>query len=138
MNATRQVHIRIFLAIAIVWLLSTCTKDSNGIPEGGNAEYGLDTALATISRDNIQSSINYLAADEREGRLPGTGGYDESARYVADQFAAFGLEPGGTDGWFQEVPIITRMIDIENSGVTLHKNNWRRGPGVEKGPDSLR
>ncbi|MCP4300674.1 MAG: M28 family peptidase [Gammaproteobacteria bacterium] len=66
--------------------------------------------------------MNYLAADEREGRLPGTRGYDESAQYVADQFAAVGLEPGGTDGWFQQVPIITRMIEIENSGVTLHKN----------------
>ena len=121
MNATRQVQTRILMAIATLCLLSACSKDSDRIPDNGNAEGGLDTALATISRDNIQSSLNYLAADEREGRLPGTRGYDESARYVADRFAAVGLEPGGTDGWFQQVPIITRMIDIENSGVTLHK-----------------
>ena len=120
MNATRRAWI--LLAIASVALLSACSKDSNGIPENGNAESGLDTALATISRENIQASLNYLAADEREGRLTGSRGYDESAQYVADQFAAIGLVPGGTDGWLQQVPLITQMIDIENSGVTLHKS----------------
>ena len=122
MNATRHVQMPILIAVASILFLGACTNDSNGIPEYGNADSGLDTALAAISRDNIQSTLNYLAADEREGRFPGTRGYDESAQYVADQFAALGLEPGGTDGWFQQVPIITRMIDIENSGVTLHKS----------------
>jgi Zn-dependent M28 family amino/carboxypeptidase len=113
---------RILMAIASVSLLSGCSKAPEGITENGHAESGLDTALATVSRANIQSSLDYLAADERQGRLPGTRGYDESARYVADQFAAIGLEPGGTDGWFQQVPVITRMIDPESSGVTLHKS----------------
>ena len=122
MNVTRLVQTRILIAIASVSLLFACSKDSNGIPETGDSESDLDTALATISRDNIQSILNYLAADEREGRMTGTRGYDESAQYVADQFAAIGLEPGGSDGWMQQVPFITRMIDVENSGVTLHRN----------------
>ena len=122
MNATRQVQTRILIAIASVSLLFACSNDPNGIPENGNPESDLDTALATISRDNIQPSLNYLAADEREGRMTGTRGYDESAQFVADQFAAIGLEPGGSDGWLQQVPLIMRMIDIENSGVTLHKS----------------
>ena len=122
MNVTRHVQTRILIAIASVSLLFACSKDSNGIPETGDSESDLDTALATISRDNIQSILNYLAADEREGRMTGTRGYDESAQYVADQFAAIGLAPGGSDGWLQQVPFITRMIDVENSGVTLHRN----------------
>ena len=122
MIATGKVQQRILMAMASVSLLCTCSENSNGISEKGTAESGLDAALATISRENIQSSLNYLAADEREGRLTGSRGYDESAQYVADQFAAVGLEPGGTDGWLQQVPIITRMLDIENSGVTLHKS----------------
>lgn len=126
MNATRQVQTQILMAIATLCLLSACSKDSDRIPDHGNADSGLDTALATISRDNIQSLLNYLAADEREGRLPGTRGYDESAQYVAARFAAVGLESGGTYGWFQQVPIITRMIDIENSGVVLLQKHRRR------------
>ncbi len=89
----------LLIAIASVLLLFACSKDSKEIPESGSAETGLDIALAIISRENIQSSLNYLAADEREGRMTGSRGYDESAQYVADQFAAIGLEPGGTDGW---------------------------------------
>jgi hypothetical protein len=61
MNATRRAQARILSAIAGVWLLSACSNDSDGIPENGNADSGLDTALATLSRDNIQSSLNYLA-----------------------------------------------------------------------------
>lgn len=121
MRATRQVPTRILMAITSVSLLSACSAGSTGIAENGDAESGLDTALAAVSRDNIQASIDYLAADEREGRFTGTPGYDDAAHYVADQFAAIGLEPGGTDGWLQQVPLITRVLDIANSGVTLHK-----------------
>ena len=122
MNVTRQIQMRTLITMASVLLLFACSKVSNKIPENGSAESGFDTALASISRDNIQSSINYLAADEREGRMTGSRGYNESAQYVADKFAAMGLEPGGTEEWLQQVPFITRMLDVENSGVTLHKS----------------
>ena len=122
MNVTRQIQMRTLITMTSVLLLFACSKVSNKIPENGSAESGFDTALASISRDNIQSSINYLAADEREGRMTGSRGYNESAQYVADKFAAMGLEPGGTEEWLQQVPFITRMLDVENSGVTLHKS----------------
>ena len=122
MNFTRQIQMRTLITMANVLLLFACSKVSNRISENGSAESGFDTALASISRDNIQSSINYLAADEREGRMTGSRGYNESAQYVADKFAAMGLEPGGTEEWLQQVPFITRMLDVENSGVTLHKS----------------
>ena len=119
MTVTRHIQPRILIALSSV-LLFACAEDSNEIPEDGTTAIGLDAALATISRDNIQSIVNYLAADEREGRMTGTRGYDESAQYVAERFAAIGLEPGGTDGWMQTIPFITRMVDVENSSVTLH------------------
>ena len=100
-----------FLRILILCsFLCACTGDS-----------GLDDALATISRENIEASVTYLAADEREGRMTGSRGYDEAAQYVAEQFEAMGLERGGTDGWLQPIPFITRMVDPENSGVVLHE-----------------
>ena len=122
MHATHHMQSKLLTVIASLSLSFACSDDTNEITEIGNSEISLDAALATISTDKIQSTVNYLAADEREGRMTGTRGYDESAQYVADQFAAMGLEPGGTDGWLQQVPFITRMLDIEDSGVTLHKN----------------
>ncbi len=121
MNVIRQVQTLLLIATASVLSLFACSKDSTEIPEYSGAEAGLDDALATISRENIQVSLNYLAADEREGRMTGSRGYDESAQYVADQFAAMGLEPGGIDGWLQPIPFVTRMLDPENSGAVLHK-----------------
>jgi Zn-dependent M28 family amino/carboxypeptidase len=111
------------IAIASLTLMLACSPKLNETSEGSASGSSLDAALATISRDNIQSILNYLADDERQGRLTGTKGYDESARYVAEQFNAIGLEKGGTDGWYQHVPFITRMIETENSGVTLHKSS---------------
>ena len=121
MTVIRQVQTPILIAIVSFLLLSACSDESTYSSKDGSAKIGLETALATVSRENIQSSLNYLAADEREGRMTGSRGYDEAAQYVADRFADMGLEPGGTDGWFQHVPFITRVTDIENSGVTMHK-----------------
>ena len=132
MNVTQQDQMRLLVAMASVLLLFGCSKDSNDSSAGGSVDIDLESALASISRDNIQSHVNFLAADEREGRMTGTRGYDESAQYVAEQFAAMGLEPGGTDGWLQKVPLITRVIDIANSGVTLHKSEGDVGLEWEK------
>lgn len=121
-------------AMVIAGLMSVagCSDPSSDGGASGDAGGPLDAALARISRDNIASTLNYLAADERKGRSTGTEEYDASARYVADELAAAGLMPGGADGWYQPVPFITRMIDPERSGVTLHKDGrdidlaWKR------------
>jgi len=123
MSITRKTPIRSVAVMASALLLFACGEDTDEVSATDVAETDLDTALAGISRDNIQSHLDYLAADEREGRMAGSRGYDDAAKYVADQFAAIGLEPGGTDGWMQPIPFITRMLDVENSGVTLHKSD---------------
>lgn len=51
--------------------------------------------------DRIQEDINYLAADARDGRGIGTPGLDSSAAYLAREYARAGLQPGGSDGYFQ-------------------------------------
>ncbi|NNM27409.1 MAG: M20/M25/M40 family metallo-hydrolase, partial [Phycisphaerales bacterium] len=55
-----------------------------------------------FSRRVLREHVAWLAAPERRGRGLGTPELDESADYIARQFAAAGLEPGGDDGtWFQ-------------------------------------
>ncbi|MCP4251707.1 MAG: M20/M25/M40 family metallo-hydrolase [bacterium] len=44
--------------------------------------------------------IYYLASDELGGRDVGTPGIERAAQYIADQFAACGVEPGGVDGTY--------------------------------------
>ncbi len=121
MNIRERYLLRIFLTMTCASLLFACSKNSHEIVGNGNSEFNLNAALLMISEDNMQSSVSYLAADAREGRMTGSRGYDEAAQYVVEQFIAIGLEPAGTDGWMQHVPFITAMLDPENSGVTLHK-----------------
>ena len=53
----------------------------------------------------VRADVEFLASDLLEGRDTGSKGYDVGAAYVASQFRAIGLQPGGTDGgWYQQVP----------------------------------
>jgi hypothetical protein len=79
-----------------------------------------ETGNASITRANLDAHLRFLADDARKGRMSGEPGYDEAAEYVAAQFEALGLEPGGRDGWFQPVPLLTRRIDIDSASVTVH------------------
>jgi Tol biopolymer transport system component len=61
-------------------------------------------AVATqsgILAEDAMSHVRRLASPELEGRLTGTEGERLATAYVAEQFARFGLQPAGTDGWYQ-------------------------------------
>lgn len=54
---------------------------------------------------NLQTHIHYLAEDKLEGRRAGTPGERLAMNYIADQFKQIGLQPKGTDGYFQSFDI---------------------------------
>ena len=60
-----------------------------------------DRALVT----NLQAHISYLAADKLEGRRAGTDGEKLAGEYISQKFQAIGLQPKGTDGFFQSFEI---------------------------------
>lgn len=73
------------------------------------------------------SHIQVLASDSLQGRLTGTRGYMDAARYVAGQLRAFGVKPGG-DGvtrgdsiaaYLQRVPFVSRRIRESECSVEL-------------------
>lgn len=63
--------------------------------------------------------ISVIADDSMHGRRTGTADYVEAAHYVAGQFQAAGLAPGGTDGYFQIVHLAQVRIVPESSSVLL-------------------
>ena len=61
---------------------------------------------ATIDRARLAQHVRVLASDEFLGRGPATAGEEKAVAYVAEQFRAAGLQPGGPDGsWYQDVPL---------------------------------
>ena len=54
------------------------------------------------SRTRCSQHIKFLASDDLKGRGNGTDGLERAGDYIAEQFKAAGLTPGGRDGdWFQ-------------------------------------
>ncbi len=71
-----------------------------------------------ITPDAIYQHLSVIAHDSMMGRDTPSPGLDMTAQYVADQFASFGLKPGGEKGtWFQRYPIYQMQLDVENSHV---------------------
>ncbi len=84
-------------------------------------------AVETIRPEAIRAHMRFLADDALEGRLSGTGGYDLAAKYVAAQ--AIGLEPAGTDGFLQSVPLL-RMQPATARVAIIHAGRRRElSPG---------
>jgi hypothetical protein len=83
-------------------------------------------AAPEISRHRLEAHVRFLASDALEGRMTGTAGYRIAAEYVASQFRQLGLEPGGTDGYFQDVQYASGLIDMKQSAVRLHRGKTAR------------
>ncbi len=80
--------------------LGACTATSGGTGPGGR------TGDPGLSLDTMQTVTRTLASDEFEGRAPGTAGEEKTLAYLAEQFAAAGLQPGNNGSWFQDVPLV--------------------------------
>lgn len=50
--------------------------------------------------ERLMRHVTFLSAPERQGRGIGTAGLDQAGEYVAQAFAAAGLQPGGDEGTF--------------------------------------
>ena len=64
-------------------------------------------AAAVVTPAAIAAGTRYLSDDALEGRAPGSRGSALAMKYIASEFEALGLEPGGDDGtYFQKVPLV--------------------------------
>jgi Zn-dependent M28 family amino/carboxypeptidase len=59
------------------------------------------TEVPPISEQSLKGHLSFIASDLLEGRDTPSRGLDLAAEYIAAQFRRAGLEPGGTDGYFQ-------------------------------------
>jgi Zn-dependent M28 family amino/carboxypeptidase len=73
-----------------------------------------------VDPDRMTATVKVLAADDFEGRSPGTAGEQKTRAFLIDQLKALGLEPAGVGGgWTQPVPLLhTRIADGGTLSVT--------------------
>ena len=77
-------------------------------------------AVEGITAGDVRTRIGIIADDSMLGRNTPSRGLELTAQYVADQFKAFGLRPGGENGtWFQRYPLLTKRLDLAASSVRV-------------------
>jgi hypothetical protein len=91
-------------------------------------------AQPSFSADRFKAHVAFLADDSLEGRDTGSRGHEVAAAYVASQFLALGLKPGGAAGsWYQQVPLRSARLQgvptltISGPGGT---RSWANGTSI--------
>jgi len=78
----------------------------------------------SITGEDIQAHLSFLADDLLEGRETGTRGQKLAAAYIRSQFMRVGLKPGNpeTGGFYQ--PYFLRKIDITSAEITFDDSTY--------------
>ncbi|HET8964690.1 MAG TPA: M28 family metallopeptidase [Candidatus Acidoferrum sp.] len=63
--------------------------------------------------------VKVIADDSMEGRETGSLGLRKAEAYAVEQLKRAGLEPAGTDGFYQSIQFVQRQIDEKNSYAFL-------------------
>lgn len=99
--------------IVVSSLLFACSKQEPGLESelAGAALEGGDSAAEQASlqiEDNyMREIIAEISHDSYEGRGPGSRGDEKTRKYLAEQLAALGLEPGAAEGrWEQPFDLV--------------------------------
>jgi len=66
--------------------------------------------------------VKVLADDNMEGRETGSAGLRRAEVYIVDQLKVAGLQPAGTDGFYQPVKFESRQIVEKDSSLALVRN----------------
>jgi Zn-dependent M28 family amino/carboxypeptidase len=87
------------------------------------AALGFDPAVTAaiqgIDPERIRAHVKFLADDLLEGRGTGTRGGDIAARYIATEFALYGLKPAGDNGTYLQKVAFTGVHTEASSTMEL-------------------
>jgi Zn-dependent M28 family amino/carboxypeptidase len=92
----------IYVSILLVIFVCTGCKTKNK---------SIESALVSMTIDEMKDHISVLASDEFLGRFPATLGEEKTIRYLEEQFMKLGLKPANGNSFFQEVPLVKLTAD---------------------------
>lgn len=123
MPAPTRASLAILTAAVLLSGLACAQEAGTPPPAGGTAAgeatpsplpEGAPPRMARIDRAELRTHAMWLADDARRGRLTGSKGQQEAAKYVADRFKELGLKPlGDKKGYLQHYPL--EKVSLEGS-----------------------
>src|SRR5271165_2908770 len=88
------------LALPILGLYLGAHAESPTVPSIVGIPPAVQKAAESIDGEKIRAHVRFLADDLLEGRGPGKRGAEIAAKYIATQFALYGLKPAGDNGTY--------------------------------------
>ncbi len=85
--------------------------------------------LNQISPNNLKGDLSFLASDALQGRYTPSPGLEVAAEFIASQFRAAGLEPGGDQEYFQMAHMVDRKMPnreahLKVNGLEVATDAW--------------
>ncbi|MDQ2923971.1 MAG: peptidase M28, partial [Acidobacteriota bacterium] len=100
----------------------------------GQSGVGIQKAEASVDPARIAAQTKFISDDLFEGRYPGLRGGELAAKYVATQFALYGLKPAGDDGtYLQQINFVG--MKAKPAETTFSVNGKRGAMKLKFGED---
>ena len=111
----------------LLFVFASSLNGFQGPVEDLNLTAGTRAALNRISATSLRKHLQFIAADELEGRNTPSPGLDRAAEYIAAQFKKAGLTAVGDQGYFQTANWVqparsakTFSLSIQSGGQTFN------------------
>jgi Peptidase family M28 len=116
-----------FLQAVFVFLLSSAAlssqspvrKQTSGAEKPTDIPPPLQRILYSITAANLKGDLSFLASDALQGRYTPSPGLEVAAEFIASQFRAAGLDPGGDQEYFQTAIMIDRHLPKAQSDLVI-------------------
>ena len=109
--------IPVFLLFFVFTTINSCTPSRR--------HYSVAGGIESITRDDLQRHLSYLASDELQGRDTGKPGLERAASYIADELSRMRVKPAGNDNsYFQSFSLTSRQL-TDRSQITVIGDDGR-------------
>jgi Zn-dependent M28 family amino/carboxypeptidase len=112
---SRRRSAALFSASLLTLVFSSSTPtNAQAIPPAVQA------AETSVDPEKIRAHVQFLSDDLLEGRGPGLRGSELAAKYIATQFAIYGLKPGGDNGtYLQQINMVGMKAIPEKTTMSI-------------------
>src|SRR4029077_5831924 len=101
--------------LAILFLLCAAASPTQQTP-----------SISHFDGNSWWAHVKYLADDSLEGRDTGSEGLRKAQAYAVEQIQKAGLEPAGTNGFYQPIRFNQYEVDEAKSSLVLVRDNQRQ------------
>jgi hypothetical protein len=92
----------------------------------------IQATLGEITADSLKGHVSFLASDALQGRDTPSPGLEIAGEYIASQFRAAALEPGGDNGYFETARFLNLKTNYNGMELAFEVGGRTFRPAADK------